>query len=251
MPRFFVGTSGFAYASWRGVFFPPELPSGQWLWFYAQHFPAVELNVTFYRWPRPSTLKRWREQVGEGFRFVVKVHRSITHTKRLVDCHVELARLEELVASLQPAALLLQLPPSLAFEGERCSAFLEALPPALPPLVWEARHRSFGTSEALGFFLEHRQSLVVADSGGRFPTFRVVTAPPLYLRFHGPGALYASPYSEAQLAEAARWVLAHAPAEGEVYAFFNNDAGGYALDNARSFARLLGQARLAQGSFPA
>lgn len=247
MPRCFVGTSGFAYPAWRGRFYPPELPSAQWLAFYAQHFPALELNVTFYRWPRPSTLRRWREQVAEDFRFVVKVHRSITHTKRLLDCGPELARLTELVAALKPAALLLQLPPSLAFEAERCKQFLEALPFSLPPLAWEARHRSFGSPEAVAFFREHGQSLVVADSGGRFPTFWVVTALPLYLRFHGPGALYASGYTEAQLEETARWVLTHAPADGEVYAFFNNDVGGHALDNARSFAQLLATAGLAPG----
>lgn len=236
----FIGCSGFAYPSWRGRFYPPELPSRQYLAFYAQHFPAVELNVTFYRWPRPSTLRSWRQQVPSSFRFAVKLHRTITHTKRLRHVDEELRRLADLVGELEPSVLLAQLPPSLRFDPDLLSDFLASLPPGLPPLVWEARHRSFFTDEALGFFRDKGLSLVVADSGGRYPTVRVVTAWPLYLRFHGPGALYASKYTREQLADYAQWVRSVLVPEDEAYAFFNNDAGGFALDNAQVLGELLG-----------
>lgn len=247
MRRFFVGTSGFSYAGWRGLFYPPELPASQFLSFYARQFSAVELNVTFYRWPRPQTLQRWREAVGEGFRFVAKVHRQISHQKRLVDCEKELRQLAELCRHLQPSLLLLQLPPSLPFDPQRLEGFCQALPADLPPLVWEARHRSFFTEQALSFFRQAGLSLVVADSGGRYPCVRTPTAPPLYLRFHGPGALYASRYTDEQLAEAASWALSVLPEEGELYAFFNNDVGGHAIANARLFAQLLTTPGLAGG----
>lgn len=234
--KVFVGTSGFAYPSWRGRFYPEGLASREYLAFYARHFPAVELNVTFYRWPRPQTLRAWRQQVGHEFRFAVKVHQSITHKKRLRRVSEELARLSELVAELAPAVLLAQLPPSLAFDPDVLLAFLALLPSPLPPLVWEPRHRSFFTPEALAFLQQHGLSLVVADSGGRFPTARVVTGEPLYLRFHGPGVLYASPYTREQLADYAQWLAGQNV--GEAYAFFNNDVGGHAVDNAREFAQL-------------
>lgn len=235
----FVGCSGFSYPSWRGRFYPEDLPSREFLTFYAQHFPAVELNVTFYRWPRASTLRSWRQQVSADFRFAVKLHQSITHKKRLKNTQAELARLSELVAELQPTVLLAQLPPSLRFDAGVVSDFLAALPPQLPPLVWEARHKSFFTPEALEFFTQHGLPLVVADSGGRYPTARVVTGWPLYLRFHGPEALYASRYTTEQLLDYALWVREVKVPEGDVYAFLNNDAGGYALDNARELARFL------------
>jgi uncharacterized protein YecE (DUF72 family) len=245
MPRYFVGTSGFAYASWRGGFYPPELPTAQFLSFYAAHFPTVELNVTFYRWPRSRTLDNWRQQGGEGFRFVVKVHRALTHLKRLRGCQEELEKLQQLCQVLRPALLLFQLPPSFSFDGQRLEGFLAQLPPGLPAMAWEARHPTFFTAEALAFFVHHRLSLVVADSGNRFPSQRVVTALPLYLRFHGPKALYASPYTSEQLRDYALWVRQVLPPEGEAYAFFNNDVGGYALNNAREFAQLLASPTLA------
>ncbi len=234
--RVFVGTSGFSYPSWRRRFYPEKLPSREYLRFYARHFPAVELNVTFYRWPRPQTLRAWRQQVGQEFHFAVKVHQSITHKKRLRNVSEELARLCELVAELAPAVLLAQLPPSLAFDPELLLAFCALVPRELPPLVWEARHPSFFTANAREFLRKQRIPLVVADSGGRFPTARVVTGEPLYLRFHGPGALYASPYTREQLADYAQWLAGQNV--GEAYAFFNNDVGGHAVDNAREFAQL-------------
>lgn len=236
---FFVGCSGFSYPSWRGRFYPQELASRDYLAFYAQHFPAVELNVTFYRWPRPSTLRSWRQKVGPEFRFVVKLHQSITHKKRLWDTQAELARVVELVGELQPALLLAQLPPSLRFDPALLEDFVASLPAGLPPLAWEARHKSFFIPEALEFFTRKHLPLVVADSGGRYPTARVVTAWPLYLRFHGPGALYASKYTREQLSDYAQWVQSVQVGQAEVYAFFNNDVGGYALDNAQEFRQLL------------
>ncbi len=234
----FVGCSGFSYPSWRGCFYPPDLPSRHFLAFYAQHFPAVELNVTFYRWPQAKTLRTWRQEVSANFRFAVKLHQSITHKKRLRNVQAELARLVEVVAELQGAVLLAQLPPSLRFDPHLISDFLLGLPPQLPPLVCEARHKSFFAPEALSFFEQKGLPLVVADSGGRYPTVRVVTAWPLYLRFHGPEGLYASKYTREQLLDYALWVKAVRVPEGDVYAFFNNDVGGYALDNARDFLQL-------------
>lgn len=242
MPRFFVGTSGFAYTSWRGHFYPEDLPSRDFLRYYCRHFPAVELNVTFYRWPRAQTSQAWRQQVGPEFRFAVKVHRSITHQKRLRNCQEELSRLQELCHLLRPSVLLVQLPPNLPFELERLAEFKSSLPEDLPPLSWEARHPSFGAGEAVAAFRRFGWSLVVADSGGRFPTFKVVTSVPLYLRFHGPKALYASAYSKEQLAAYAQWAQDNLSPDGELYAFFNNDVGGHAVDNAKDFAALL-QAR--------
>jgi uncharacterized protein YecE (DUF72 family) len=235
-----IGTSGFSYAGWRGVFYPPDLPSGEWLAFYARQFTTVEINVTFYRTPRESTYRAWSAAVPEGFTFVLKAPRLVTHIKRLVDCRASLERFLAPTAPLahRLALVLLQLPPSLRFDARLLDGFLRQLPKNFPQLAWEPRHGSFGEEVALAWFRERRQSLVLADSGGRYPTLRAFTAPPAYLRFHGPERLYASPYSVGQLGEWTTWIRQEVPAGTTVYAFFNNDAGGHAIVNARMLRAL-------------
>jgi uncharacterized protein YecE (DUF72 family) len=236
-----IGTSGFSYAGWRGVFYPPDLPTGEWLAFYAREFPTVELNVTFYRTPRESTYGSWSAAVPGGFAFVLKAPRLITHIKRLVDCREPLERFLAPTAPLADrlALVLLQLPPSLRFDAAVLDGFLDQLPRGFPPLAWEPRHPSFADAPALAWFRERQQSLVVADSGGRYPTIRAFTAPPAYLRFHGPAGLYASAYSEQELAAWVAWLRRAVPADTTVYAFFNNDAGGHAVVNARQLTALV------------
>ena len=242
MLTWLVGTSGFSYDGWRGVFYPPELPRKRWLEFYQREFPVVELNVTFYRTPRESTYLGWAAATGGEFRFVLKVPRLVSHLKRLADCGQELEHFWGPARLLgdKLAAVLLQTPPSLRFDAGLFDAFLDSLPAGFPPVAWEVRHASFLDDQALEWFAERGQPVVVADSGGRYPTIRAFTAPPAYLRFHGPTGVYASPYSEAQLGEYVAWVRANVFADTTVYAFFNNDVGGHAVTNARQLRALVG-----------
>jgi uncharacterized protein YecE (DUF72 family) len=244
VPTWLVGTSGFSYDGWRGVFYPPKLPRKRWLEFYQREFSVVELNVTFYRTPRESTYQGWAAATGPGFRFVLKAPRLVSHVKRLAGCAQELERFWSPARRLgdKLVAVLLQTPPSLPFNAALLDGFLTSLPEGFPPLAWEVRHASFLADEALAWFAERRQPPVVADSGGRFPTIRAFTAPPAYLRFHGPTGLYASPYSEAQLAGYVAWVRANVPTDAAVCAFFNNDVGGHAVINARQLCALAGVA---------
>ena len=238
--RWWIGTSGFSYSEWRGVFYPPELPSRSWLEYYSREFSTGELNVAFYRTPRESTVRGWVASVGEGFRFALKMHRQVTHIKRLAGCRDALARFRDNACLLGDAlgVVLIQLPPSLAFDAARLDEFLGVLPEGLPPLAWEVRHRSFAANAALEWFRSRGQTLVVVDSGGRYPTILAFTAAPAYLRFHGPAGLYASPYSEEQLGSYATWAHDSVPIDVPVYAFFNNDAGGHAITNARQLRAL-------------
>ncbi len=241
MHEWLIGTSGFAYSDWRGSFYPADVPRQRWLEFYAREFPAVELNVTFYRTPRESTYRAWTEATGPAFRFVLKAPRLVSHVRRLAGCREELARFWDAAQPLagKVAAVLLQLPPSRRFDAALLDAFLGLVPEVMPPLAWEVRNASFQSDEALAWFRRRNQPLVVADSGGRYPTVRAFTAPPAYLRFHGPAELYASRYTAGQLAAYAAWVRSAVPAGTPVYAFFNNDAGGHAIANARQLRALL------------
>ncbi|MEN8185045.1 MAG: DUF72 domain-containing protein, partial [Myxococcota bacterium] len=110
-----AGTSGFSYKEWKGPFYPEDLPAAKMLRFYGSRLPAVEINNTFYRMPRPAVLEGWREQVPADFRFALKASQRITHRKRLADVADELEYLYRVSAALgeQRGPMLFQLPPFL------------------------------------------------------------------------------------------------------------------------------------------
>jgi uncharacterized protein YecE (DUF72 family) len=240
VPRWFIGTSGFSYPDWRGVLYPPGLPRRRWLEFYGREFEAVELNVTFYRTPQESTYRGWAAATDAQFRLVLKLPRLVSHIRRLAGCGEELEHFWRSARVLgdRLALTLLQTPPSLRFDPALLERFLGLLPDGFPPVAWEVRHASFVTGEAVAWFADHHQPLVVADSGGRYPTIRAFTGEPAYLRFHGPEALYASAYAESQLAEYVAWARSDVPEAATIYAFFNNDVGGNAVTNARQLRAL-------------
>lgn len=147
-PQWFVGTSGWQYRHWQGVFYPPELKSAEWLSFYIRHFTTLELNVTFYRQVRPSTFQKWYDAVPEGFRFSVKMPRFITHIRRL-DVDVDtLDKFFERVRGLADklGVVLIQLPPSLKFDPARLRQFFSRLDPDIRYTL-EARNTTFVSDE--------------------------------------------------------------------------------------------------------
>ncbi|MDJ0789879.1 MAG: DUF72 domain-containing protein, partial [Myxococcota bacterium] len=139
-----VGTSGFAYDAWKGVFYPEGLAAKKRLGYYASQLGAVEINNTFYRMPKQSVVEGWAEQVPEDFRFAIKASRRITHFKRLKEADEETGYLLGVTSALGPrlGALLFQLPPNLRHDADRLAAFLDLLPPETPA-AFEFRHPSW------------------------------------------------------------------------------------------------------------
>lgn len=232
-----VGTSGFSYAHWRGLFYPPSLDRRDWLRHYATVFDAVELNVTFYRTPRPATFERWASIVPDGFCFVVKGPRFVTHLRRLAVDADSVARFS---ASVRPLGeklrcVLWQLAPSHARDTAVLARFLDLL--GTDPVLggtrhaFEFRHASWFADEVDALLEAHAATAVFADSGGRYPSSLRERGGFSYLRFHGPGALYASRYEDDELERYAALVRRLFD-RGDVFAFFNNDAMGYAIENA-------------------
>ena len=138
-----VGTSGWSYPHWAGVFYPSDLPQRSWLHYYARHFSSVELNSPFYRLPSRQAFAAWRDKVPPGFVFAVKASRFITHVKRLKDPAEPLERLFDAVGGLgeKCGPVLFQLPPSMNADMERLDAFLAALPKGRRT-TFEFRHSS-------------------------------------------------------------------------------------------------------------
>ena len=132
--RCHIGTSGWTYPHWRGVFYPGEIPRSAWLAYYSSRFSTVELNATFYRLPRPSSFEKWSNGTGSDFLWSLKGNRYITHIKRLRDVSKEITRMYESFAPLKKkvAVILFQLPPSLKYDHALINDFISLLSVGLP-----------------------------------------------------------------------------------------------------------------------
>jgi uncharacterized protein YecE (DUF72 family) len=239
-----VGTSGYSYPHWRGIFYPEEIPGRRWLNFYAGRFHTVELNVTFYRLPPARTFANWYDSTPPDFRFAVKGSRMITHMKRLRGVADFLAAFFGRVESLREklAAILWQLPPGLRVDPGLLAEFCgliqgrDAAPSARH--AFEFRHSSWFTSEIYEILRQNNFGLCIADSP-RWPQAFEVTADFVYLRFHGSEKTYTSCYTEEELECWAGRIREWMDGGRDVYAYFNNDAGGWAVANARDLISLV------------
>ena len=244
--RVLIGCSGWNYSHWRdGVFYPPKLAARDWLGFYAQRFDTVELNATFYRLPNRLAVERWVSQTPADFTFAVKVSRYVTHVMRLRETEqhlpVLLDRIEPLAAARKLGPLLWQLPPSFRRDDERLAAALAELPTGIRHAI-EFRHESWFTEDVMQLLRAKNVALVIADR----PEIRsfqtdAVSADFTFLRLHHGSRGRRGNYSRTELIEWAErirgWV-----ANGDVYAYFNNDWEGFAPANAATL-----RAQLADG----
>ena len=247
MARLLIGTSGWTYSSWKGVFYPSDLPSRHYLEFYAREFPSTEVNYSFYHLPRPSTYEKWAAQVPDEFIFALKASRFITHIKRLVDVEEAWATFVQnaLVLGSHLGPILLQFPPSFRCDRRKLAAFLGSAQRPVPNsrpvcLAFEFRHESWFSEETYTLLRKHNAALCIADSP-RYPQKDVLTADFVYLRFHGRTDLFASKYTDTELAEEARLIRQYLRDRRDVYVYFNDDAFGHAIANARTLNHLVGE----------
>jgi uncharacterized protein YecE (DUF72 family) len=235
-----VGTSGYQYRHWRGDFYPTRVPQRAWFRYYAERFDTVEINSTFYGLPDPETVDRWREEAPPGFRFAVKFSRYGTHVKRLTDAARTLERFlavaERLKARLGP--ILVQLPPKWGADPERLTAFLRATPRRHRVAV-EMRDPSWLCEAVYDVLREHDAALVLHDLIPDHPV--VLTTRWTYLRFHGRD--HGGGYSPQALSGQARHIRRWLGDGRDVWAYFNNDVGGYAPRDARNLRRFVERPR--------
>ncbi len=242
MSRFWIGTSGWNYKHWRGIFYPEKLPVSRWFDFFQQHFSTVEINNTFYREAPDKTYDSWRDQAPEGFCYAVKAHRYLTHLKRLHEPADSLERVVKGARRLDDhlGPLLYQLPPAFKRTDEnveRLADFLRILPQDLKHCV-EFRDKSWWeTPHTFDLLREHNVAFCCHDSRGT-ETPCMATADFAYIRFHG-GVGHSGNYSQNSLRESARRLERLAADGCDVYAYFNNDVGGHAIHNAQTLAEML------------
>lgn len=232
-----VGTSGWSYSGWRGLFYPEDLSPSKWLNFYTQHFSTVEINMTFYRFPRPETLKRWTELTPDDFTFSLKANRRITHLKKLRDVRSDLRYMYILAQSLgkKLGCLLFQLPPSLRLDLALLEDFLNQLETRFRNVI-EFRHPSW-YRESVYDLLRQKKVIFSIVSSRQVPPETVVTVPVAYVRFHGLTAGYRYFYPDPEL-EVWATNLSQLPVE-EFFIYFNNDYQAHAVHNALRLRSLL------------
>jgi uncharacterized protein YecE (DUF72 family) len=266
--RIWIGTSGWNYPHWRGLFYPPGLRQKDELAYLASRLASVEVNGTFYSLTRPEACAAWRQAVPADFPFAIKGSRYITHMLKLNRFQAPLANffaqgILRLGAQLGP--VLWQLPPGLPFNAERVRPFFEALPrdmagaeqwarrhderttgratlrapdgrEQLLRYALEPRHVSWLGAEALSLLSQHDIALVAADTAGKHPFSLERTASFAYLRLHGSTVLYASRYTDEELAVWAARIADLRAGGRDVYVYFDNDGHSHAPHDALRLA---------------
>jgi uncharacterized protein YecE (DUF72 family) len=252
----YLGTSGYSYDDWKGVFYPAEVPSHGRLAYYAAQFDTVELNFTYYRMPIAEQLQGMADQTPEGFRFSVKVHQDITHQRR--GDPAPFVQFQSGVAALQHAAklgaVLLQFPHSFrnvkenVYYLEHCFKQLREL-----PLVVEFRSNDWITQRTLSLLREWGAGFCNVDMPelpGLMPRTSIVTSPIAYVRLHGrnaqkwckhdePWERYDYSYQEDELAEWVPHLIKMSEQAQDVYVFANNHWQGQSIATVRQLKMLL------------
>ncbi len=233
-----IGTSGWVYKHWRDVFYPSDLPARAWFTFYAREFDTVEINNSFYRLPSPEMFDAWRKQAPPGFLYAVKASRYITHMKKLKDpkepLREFLTRAKRLENTLGP--ILYQLPPHWRVNLERFEQFLAQLPSDYRHVI-EFRDATWLIEPVFQLMERYHVAHCLHDMRPLDIPLRI-TAPPVYVRFHGD-IHHSGDYSHSALSTWAERIARWNDERLDVFAYFNNDPRGYAIKNARTLKEML------------
>lgn len=239
---FFVGTSGWTYDHWKGIFYPAGLTRSHWFDFYARRFNSVEINATFYRAFKDQTYQTWKSRAPEGFRYALKVPKTITHRKLLRDVEADIQAFCHSAAQLDDTfqMVLLQISPNTPYDHGLLRSALQAFP---DPTRVAVEFRA-------GYWFNPHTENILSSLGSTFcnvdsPRQRmtdVLTSDRAYLRLHGRDQWYTSDYREEDLQQIAG--IAHklvSRGARQVNIYFNNDFGGFAPVNAHTLAGMLAE----------
>jgi uncharacterized protein YecE (DUF72 family) len=230
LERLHVGTSGFAYPTWKPAFYPADLPQSRFLEFYAERFDTVELNNTFYRFPAEKQLADWAQRTPEGFRFGLKANQRITHYARLKNAGETardfVERCQALGTKLGP--ILFGLHPQTARDDDRLTRFLAELPES-GRYAFEFRHPSWLDPAVLELLRAAKAALCVAESE-EMTAPREATADFVYVR------LRKAAYADSELEDWRKWLAGQVAAGREAFVYVKHDDAGMGAEIARRLA---------------
>jgi len=235
--KILIGTSGWNYSHWQGIFYPEGIPQNRWLEFYSRFFKTVEINMTFYRFPPEKMIENWKNRVPEGFVFSVKGNRSITHLKKLKNVEFILKKFLSLISIFEQklGPILFQLPPSFSFKKELLKEFCEVL--SSQEIIKngkfsvELRDKRWINEEVFSILKIYNISLCFSD----YPGVEIdspSTADFVYIRRHGPTSLYSSCYNEEEIRKDAYFIGKYLEKDMDIFVYYNNDANAWAVQNA-------------------
>ena len=230
-----VGTSGYNYPEWKGSFYPSNLPAAKMLPYYAERFPTVEINYTFYRMPNEKLTEGWAAQTPSPYKLTLKAPRRITHDSRLKNCGELVNAFCRVAGSLgdKLGALLFQLPPNLKKDLALFDAFLAELPPRVCG-AFEFRNVSWLDDEVFERLSKRNLALCVADSE-RLSTPVRITADYAYFRLRDEG------YTSDDIAQWGDTIKRDAASCRDVYVYFKHEEQGKGPEFARLLMERLGQ----------
>lgn len=238
MKNWWIGCSGFYYKGWRGKFYPDGLPQKRWFEYYCQFFNTVELNVTFYRFPKLTDLKGWFNRSPENFRFTVKAPRLITHYRKFNNAKRETNDFYNVVSNGLESKLgtvLFQLHPRIEYSEENLERILETVDTSFSNVI-EFRHSTWWREDVYKTLKENNISFCGISYPG-LPDDVIKSSPVMYYRFHGVPQLYLSSYSDKKLADISDDIK-HFRNVSDVYCYFNNDIEVAAVANAKTLQRI-------------
>jgi uncharacterized protein YecE (DUF72 family) len=246
MVDFYIGTMGFSYKDWTGVFYPQGLPARDYLSYYSKIFNAVEIDSTFYGTPKIGSVYRWRDNSPEGFKISVKVPRSITHESGLVGVNEEMIEFIHTIENLgnKLSVILLQFPPSFDnSNSEVLDDFLEQLPKGYTFAI-EFRHPSWYVDQTADWLANYGVCWAATEFQG-VPKEVPLTTDMIFIRLVGQHGRFRSHDREQidvthQLETWWEWIRSQSDEVHEVYVFFNDDFSGHAPASANRLKDIIG-----------
>ncbi len=234
MDKIYIGTSGYYYRHWIGRFYPEKLVKDKWLEYYSKFFDTVELNTTFYHLPRAKTLEGWIRKTPPAFLFSVKVHRLITHIKKLKGVRSDFYGFIKVIKPLKIfnriGCILHQFPPTLEYDTSFLKDYIDLLPKGYKH-VFEFRNAEFFNDTIFLILKENQVGLCISHMRG-LETPPVATTDFVYFRFHGPEERYRSAYTDEQIKNFSKLIWGFVLEDKTIFAYFNNDFNAYAVENA-------------------
>jgi uncharacterized protein YecE (DUF72 family) len=228
--KLYVGTSGYSYNEWKGIFYPEDIKPKDMLKYYAKHFSTVEINNTFYRIPKKEVFESWKEQVPAKFRFILKAPQLITHIKRLKADTKETVEYFAKVSSAlgeKRGVVLFQLPPSAKLNLERLDEFINIVPKEIKA-AFEFRHEEWFNDDVYNLLRKRNFALCLSDTDEEPVKELINTADWSYLRLRRIN------YTKKDLTD---WHKKIAEQSGwkEAYIFFKHEDEGKGPEFAKKF----------------
>lgn len=239
-----IGTSGWSYSAWRGLFYPDKTKSGDYLPYYSTVFDTTEVNSSFYRLPGPKMVSNWIDKTPDGFTFSVKVSKFLTHIKRLKEPEEPMERFFSVFEPMKEriGMVLVQLPPTLKFDPDVAEHFFALLKEKYShyQFALEVRHDTWMDGRSRHLMEQYDMAFVISQSNNLFPYAEIITAKNIYLRFHGPEKLFDSSYSDEMMADYAKKIKKWQKGGHTVWAYFNNTMREAGFTNALTLKKMVG-----------